>query len=135
MRLPSKTSDRYELIVVTDTGNTVYEHLREDNNRRVSGDTILVAALPRPDLQISEIVAPDRVTAGATASVEFKVVNLELEDAHGTRTAKTWMSHDDKLTDEAILLSRPPNTTAAASTGEITDPTGRFLTYKPYENT
>src|SRR3546814_584528 len=49
MRLPSKTSDRYELIVVTDTGNTVYEHLREDNNRRVSGDTILVAALPRPD--------------------------------------------------------------------------------------
>src|SRR3546814_14861006 len=75
-RLPSKTSDRYELIVVTDTGSTVYEHLREDNNRRVSGDTILVAALPRPDLQISEIVAPDRVTAGATASVDRKSTRL-----------------------------------------------------------
>src|SRR3546814_14343891 len=87
MRLPSKTSDRYELIVVTDTGNTVYEHLREDNNRRVSGDTILVAALPRPDLQISEIVAPDRVTAGATASVEFKVVRSEER-----RVGKEWGS-------------------------------------------
>src|SRR3546814_18617658 len=109
MRLPSKTSDRYELIVVTDTGNTVYEHLREDNNRRVSGDTILVAALPRPDLQISEIVAPDRVTAGATASDEFKVVNQGLAAANGPWTDQVWLSLDDKITPDDNLVSRLAN--------------------------
>src|SRR3546814_17032765 len=110
MRLPSKTSDRYELIVVTDTGNTVYEHLREDNNRRVSGDTILVAALPRPDLQISEIVAPDRVTAGATASVEFKVVNQGMEAANGQWTATVRMSPADKITADPTFVSSHHNT-------------------------
>src|SRR3546814_8213445 len=75
MRLPVKVSDNYEVIVVTDAGNVVYEHGGEDNNRAVDDATILVATLPRPDLTVSEIVAPERVSAGHTASGEFKVVN------------------------------------------------------------
>src|SRR3546814_11473626 len=118
MRLPSKTSDRYELIVVTDTGNTVYEHLREDNNRRVSGDTILVAALPRPDLQISEIVAPDRVTAGDTASVEFTVVNQGLEAANGEWTDQVWLSLDDNNTADDRLVASLQTQSALGSQEE-----------------
>src|SRR3546814_19099071 len=92
MRLPVKVSDNYEVIVVTDAGNVVYEHGGEDNNRAVDDATILVATLPRPDLTVSEIVAPDRVSAGATASVEFKVVNQGLEAANGTWTDQVWLS-------------------------------------------
>src|SRR3546814_15786663 len=36
-RRPSKTSDRYELSVVTDTGKTVYENLRPANGRKSVG--------------------------------------------------------------------------------------------------
>src|SRR3546814_6915563 len=135
MRLPSKTSDRYELIVVTDTGNTVYEHLREDNNRLVSGDTILVAALPRPDLQISEIVAPDRVTAGATASVEFKVVNQGLEAENGQWTDQVWLSLDDKITADDILVSSLQNPSALGSLEEYLSSSGTFTIPKRFRGT
>src|SRR3546814_5943742 len=38
MRLPVKVSDNYEVIVVTDAGNVVYEHGGEDNNRAVDDE-------------------------------------------------------------------------------------------------
>src|SRR3546814_19783988 len=98
MRLPVKVSDNYEVIVVTDAGNVVYEHGGEDNNRAVDDATILVATLPRPDLTVSEIVAPDRESAGATESGEFKVVHQGLEAEHGPCTDPVRMSLDDKPT-------------------------------------
>src|SRR3546814_11877991 len=60
MRLPVKVSDNYEVIVVTDAGNVVYEHGGEDNNRAVDDATILVATMPRPD-QIGRASCRERV--------------------------------------------------------------------------
>lgn len=115
MRLPAKTSDRFEVIVVTDAADAVYEHTAETNNRSVDDESILVSVLPRPDLQISEIIAPDRVTAGATASVDFTVINQGLVEANGNWTDQVWLSLDDKISGDDILVSRLANPIALGS--------------------
>src|SRR5690606_3540819 len=98
MRLPDKTSDQFEVIVVTDAGNAVCERGGEENTRRVDDQTILVAVKPRPDLRVSGIMAPERVSAGATASIEFTVANQGLVEASGNWTDQVWLSLDDKIT-------------------------------------
>src|SRR3546814_4302422 len=125
MRLPGKVSVNYGVIVVTYAGNVVYGHGGEDNNRAGDDATILVATLPRPDLTVSEIVAPDRVSAGATASVEFKVVNQGLEAANGTWTDQVWLSLDDKLTSDDILVSTLQNPSALGSIEAYGSESGR----------
>src|SRR3546814_17405653 len=75
-------------------------------------------SLPRPERSVSEIGAPYRVSAGATGSVEFKVVNQGLEAANGTWTDQVWLSLDDKLTSEDILVSTLQNPSALGSLEE-----------------
>ena len=67
--IPLHTSERYEILVRTDSQNTVYEHTREDNNQSADDTQISVSVLPRPDLQVFSVTGPDVVDAGGTASI------------------------------------------------------------------
>ena len=77
--LPAFTSERYEVIVVTDNANVVYEgagdSAAETNNRSVDDQQISVSVLPRPDLQVFSVTGPDSVDAGATMSVSYQIIN------------------------------------------------------------
>ncbi|HEY6816092.1 MAG TPA: CARDB domain-containing protein, partial [Croceibacterium sp.] len=135
MRLPDKTSDAFEIVVVTDAADAVYEHNAEANNRLVDDRTILVAVKPRPDLQVSSITVPDRVSAGATASVEFTVVNQGLVAANGTWTDQVWLSLDDKITSDDILVSSHLNASALDSLKEYNTESNTFTIPKRFRGT
>ena len=135
MRLPDKTSSAYEIIVITDATGQVYEHQADANNTLVDDATILVSLLPRPDLRIGEIIAPERVTAGATASVEFTVFNQGLVPSNGTWTDRVYLSLDDKITNDDILVSVKPNQSALDSLGEYRSISDVFTVPKRFRGT
>ena len=116
VRLPLHISDEYEVLVQTDHRDQVFEASFESNNLRLDDTTIQVAVLPRPDLQVAEIVGPATVDAGATASVEFVVIN---QGAVST-TTPTWsdavyLSLDDKISRDDILVDQLSNIAALGS--------------------
>ncbi|MCB1151622.1 APHP domain-containing protein, partial [bacterium] len=115
INLPTYISDKYEIIVVTDAGDTVYEHTSEDNNESVDDAQITVAVLPRPDLQVSSVTGPDVVDAGGTASVEFTVINQgPVATTIPNWTDRVYLSLDDKITSDDILVSSLSNGAALA---------------------
>ena len=135
MRLPAKTSERYEVIVVTDADNALYEGAGESNNRAVDDQSILVAVKPRPDLKVGTITAPEHVSAGATASVEFTVFNQGLVEATGNWTDNVYLSLDDKITSDDILVSSLANPVALGSLEEYSSATAAFTVPKRFRGT
>src|SRR5690606_38389458 len=101
----------------------------------VDDRAILVAVKPRPDLRVSNIVALDSVSAAATASIEFTVVNQGLVAANGTWNDRVWLSLDDKLTSDDILVSSHENQTALGSLEEYTTSSNVFTVPKRFRGT
>ncbi|RMG35700.1 MAG: LEPR-XLL domain-containing protein, partial [Gammaproteobacteria bacterium] len=113
--LPSHTSDRYDLIVVTDYNNDVYEHVHEDDNESAADTQVLVTVLPRPDLQVSGFEAPDQLTAGATGSLRWTVINQGPKATDVPNwTDSVYLSLDDKVTYDDIRLGSYLNEAALA---------------------
>ncbi|MCB2004975.1 MAG: hypothetical protein KDH93_08170, partial [Rhodoferax sp.] len=116
--LPVHTSDHYEILVVTDSGNKVYEHDQENNNQSLDDTQISVSVLPRPDLQVADIIGPAVVDAGGTASIEFVVINQGPVPTNVPNwTDRVYLSLDNKITGDDILVSTLSNG-AALDTGE-----------------
>ena len=107
----------------------------EANNRLVDDQTILVAVKPRPDLQVSGITAPASVSAGGTASIEFTVVNQGLVEASGIWTDQVWLSLDDKITSDDILVSSHANDSALGSLEEYSTVSNTFTVPKRFRGT
>ncbi|MFH1842063.1 MAG: CARDB domain-containing protein [bacterium] len=113
--LPGHVSDQFEILVVTDADRKVYEHTREDNNQSVDDTRIAVTVLPRPDLQVASITGPAVVDAGATASIEFTVINQgPLATSVPNWTDRVYLSLDDKITSDDIIISSLINGAALA---------------------
>ncbi len=64
----------FRIEVVTDSGNAVNDGNRF-NNLQIS-DLLTVSLYPRPDLQVTSLTVPDRVTAGTVIDVVFRVGNF-----------------------------------------------------------
>jgi subtilase family serine protease len=113
--LPNHVSDQFEILVVTDADRTVYEHAQENNNQSVDDTRIAVSVLPRPDLQMTSITGPAAVDAGGTASIDFTVIN---QGPVATRvpnwTDRVYLSLDDKITSDDIVVSSLSNGAALA---------------------
>ena len=130
--LPSHTSDRYEAIVVTDAAAVLYEgaegSVPESNNRTVSPDALLVTVLPRPDLQVSSIEAPDPIDAGASGSVAFTIINQGPVPTNVPHwTDNVYLSLDDKVTSDDILISSLQNGSALNSGEQYRTIAGDFV--------
>ncbi|MCP4966482.1 MAG: hypothetical protein GY926_14780, partial [bacterium] len=116
--LPEQTNNRYDLIVITDYGNDVYEHSNEDDNESGADAQVLVTVLPRPDLQVSSFEAPDELTAGATGSLRWTVINQgPVATTTPNWTDSVYLSLDQKITFDDIRLGSYSNE-AALGTGE-----------------
>ncbi len=125
--LPTHTSNRYEIVVLTDASNDVYEHLGESNNRSVDDAQISVTVLPRPDLQIGTVTLPSSVTAGGTASIEFTVINQgPVATTVPNWNDRVYLSLDDKITSDDILVANLTNASALGHAEKYAQTTSQF---------
>ena len=129
--LPAKIEGVYQVVVTTNAlryneDPLLYEHgTAADNNQVADDDVLRIGLKPRPDLQISSVISPDRVPAGGTASVKFTVIN------QGTVATTTphwkdfvYLSLDSKITPDDILLGSFDNGAALNPGEQYTTETG-----------
>ena len=120
--LPAHTSERYEVIVVTDADRVGLRGTRcaTNNNRSVDDAADLGdgAAAARPCRSLS-ITGPDVVDAGGTASVDFVVIN---QGPVATNVPiwndRVYLSLDDKITPRRHPRARRLSNAAALGPGE-----------------
>jgi RHS repeat-associated protein len=72
--LPFTLEGNYQLFVVTDSANSVYEGSNEGNN--ASSAFPLTITRDTPDLQVTSITLPNTVTPGQALSLNWTVANL-----------------------------------------------------------
>ncbi|MBI3350330.1 MAG: hypothetical protein HY020_24345 [Burkholderiales bacterium] len=121
IKLPARIEGGWQVVVATDTGNSVFEGSPEaDNNTRVNNAVTVLSLLPRPDLQVESIDSPATVTAGSSASVSFVVVNRgSVPTSTPHWVDKVYFSLNNKLDSNDILLATVPN-------GSALDPNGQY---------
>jgi len=130
--LPTHTSQHYEIVVFTDAANDVYEHgTGEQNTRSVDDTQISVTVLPRSDLQIGTVTVPPVLTSGATASVEFTVINQgPVATTVPNWNDRVYLSLDDRITSDDILVANLTNASALPAAdqpdNEYVQTTGQF---------
>ncbi len=134
--VPSYTNDVFEVIIRTDALDTVYEHTSENNNELIDDAAIEVSVLPRPDLQVSQISGPTEVDAGATASIEFVVINQGTVPTDVPNwTDRVYLSLDDKITSDDVLVSNLQNVAALAPGESYSQLSGVFKVPERFRGT
>jgi len=109
-RLPAKTEGAWQVFVATNANHALYEHGAAAGNNTTSDDQVLVLSLKaRPDLQIQDIVSPERASAGATVAVEFTVVNRGTVATQGRWKDNVYLSLDNKAGGDDILIGSLDN--------------------------
>ncbi|MHC1770058.1 MAG: CARDB domain-containing protein [Verrucomicrobiia bacterium] len=73
--LPNHTQGAYRVVVRADDSGEVAE-TNENNNTLAARNILTLTLRPRPDLQVTSVVAPRIVTSGGVIDVEFTVTNL-----------------------------------------------------------
>ena len=115
VRLPRRQAGVFELSIVTDSRNWLYEHGADGNNTTVAPDPIEISVMPRPDLVVTEIVAPDRVPAGGAITAEFVVTNLGTRETRVPNWVdRVYLSLDDRVSGDDILIAEMTNGSALA---------------------
>jgi|GEM_PF-3113076 len=100
--VPANYTGNYFIIYSVDHGNLVYEHLQENNNIIL---TSIIATPPPPaDLIVTNVLVPDSVLAGQTASITWNTENTGSNPASGIFREIVYLSPDTSwnLTDEVI---------------------------------
>lgn len=102
--MPNGINDQYFLLVYTDRGGHVFENIFESDNYR-SGDPILVALTPPPDLQVTDVVAPLDAFSGQPMTIRWTVENLGPTATLAMQWRdRIYMSADGVLDDQDQLL-------------------------------
>src|SRR5690606_2102981 len=105
-----KIEGAYQLVVITNYDKGVYEHGAAAENNRESDDRPLsVTYKPRANLQVGTIVVTPTVSAGGTVQATFEIVNQGQIAATGKWTDAVYLSLDDKLSSDDILIGRYEN--------------------------
>ncbi len=84
--LPGNLSGQYQLFVVTDAYNQVYES-NQNNNDAHSG--LQIQAQPTADLQVSSVTAPLTIGSGDWLTVDYTVINAGL----GRTNSEWWVDN------------------------------------------
>ncbi|MEF8723661.1 MAG: CARDB domain-containing protein [Candidatus Accumulibacter delftensis] len=118
-RLPARTEGVYQLVVLTNSSRQVYEYGGAAANNSAADDQVLqVALLPRSDLQVANVVAPARASAGATVSLRFSIINQGTVPTTTPRWQdRVYLSLDNKLSGDDLLIGSYDNG-AALNPGE-----------------
>ena len=102
--LPQGISGARFFVVVTDSGNQVFELGGEDDNVAV-GSATSVNLTPPPDLQVTSVDAPLQAFSGQPMTVNWTVGNLGTGDTRADAwTDRVFMSTDTVLSGDDTLL-------------------------------
>jgi subtilase family serine protease len=101
--LPFALEGNYQLFVVTDSANSVYEGGNEANN--ASSDFPLTISRDTPDLQVTSITFPNTVTPGQPLTINWTVANMGV----GRTNSNYWydrayLSLDQNVSNDDINL-------------------------------
>jgi hypothetical protein len=69
--LPLHMTGAFNVVVVPNAGNTVFEGAYNNTGEATASSPLLISAQPRPDLVVTSITAPATINAGAAASVSY----------------------------------------------------------------
>ncbi|WP_415233615.1 putative Ig domain-containing protein, partial [Pseudorhodobacter sp.] len=126
-RLPTKIEGAYTLTVVTNYDKGIYENGAAALNNTGSDDRVVEVTLnPRPNLKVASVIAAPLVSAGGTIRATFEVINQGAVAATGDWVDSVYLSLDDKLSSDDILISRTgnPMSLAPGERYQITSDTG-----------
>ncbi|MCC5669251.1 hypothetical protein LC653_36785 [Nostoc sp. CHAB 5784] len=115
----------YYILVETDAFNDFIE-LNENNNIGVSSQTITLTLPPLPDLEVSNIIIPDKARSGESVDVSWTVNNTGNASAAKAWTDRVYLSFDGTL-NGAILLDTLRHDTDLASGEQYTTPIKKVL--------
>ncbi len=104
VHLPISYSGTYNIFVVTDILDSVYESIYESNNTTVSQQTIDIVMSPLSDLTVTSVNMPANISPRCTYPVSWTVANI------GTATTEKAQWHD------ALYLSSTPTYSTSTST-------------------
>ena len=113
-----RTTGQFRFFVDTDTRNSVIETDEGDNT--TFSDPLQINLKARPDLRVTEINAPEVITAGTIIDVDFTVSNLGTADtpSAGSRWSdRVYLSSSSSSTSGAILLGELQNGSALGFPG------------------
>ncbi len=111
--LPAHTYGLYEAVVTTNYDNRLFENGASANNSRVDDTTIPVTLLPRPDLQVTNIVAPAQADPNQTIAVDFTITNQGTAATTVPHwTDRVWLSLDPTVSSDDILVGTLGNQSA-----------------------
>ena len=129
-----RTTGQFRFFVDADSRDVVIETDESDNT--TFSDPLQINLQPRPDLRVTEVVAPDLITAGTIIDVDFTVSNLGTADtpSGGSRWSdRVYLSSSSSSLSGAILLGEIQNGSAlgfaGTTSGQPTDyrSSGSFL--------
>ncbi|MEI7464999.1 MAG: CARDB domain-containing protein, partial [Burkholderiales bacterium] len=110
VNLPVRIEGGWAVRVTTNVSSQVFElGTRANNNTTVDDQLLLVSTKTRPDLQVKTIDAPPTVTAGSGFAVNYEVVNRGQVGTSGQWSDKVYLSVDNKLSGDDILLDTVDN--------------------------
>jgi hypothetical protein len=111
--IPSQLQGLYQVVVKTNTNNSLYEGSNNNNNQTVDNETIQISLPPRPDLQVQSITAPSKVSAGGTVAVEFDIINQGTAATNVPNwTDRIYLSLDNAISADDLILDTIDNGSA-----------------------
>ena len=117
LMVPAQVQGQFQVVVTTNSSGSLYEHGQTGNNTTEDDQTIVISLPERPDLQVQSIIAPDTASAGATASLEFIVINQGTVATQGRWQDKVYLSLDNVIGGDDVLLATLDNAAALEPEG------------------
>lgn len=102
VRLPARISGAWNLFLVTDYNNSVFEHAGEANN--VAKVPIMVVRSPEPDLVVASVTPPPTAKSGQKMTVQWSLKNQGAADALTPWSDGVYLSLDTTLSGDDIFL-------------------------------
>ncbi|MEO0836110.1 MAG: CARDB domain-containing protein [Cyanobacteria bacterium J06642_3] len=113
IKIPNELQGLYQVVVKTNSNQSLYEGNNTDNNQEVDQETLLVSLPPRPDLQVRLIDPQDNVSAGGTLKVDFDIINQGTAATNVPNWTDTvYLSLDNQISSDDIVIDTVDNKSA-----------------------
>ncbi len=118
IKIPDELQGLYQVVVRTNSLGDLYEASNTDNNQTVDQETLEISLPPRPDLRVHFIGDIDKVSAGGTVEVPFKIINEGAATNVPNWIDTVYLSLDNQISADDIILDKVDNG-SALKPGEI----------------
>jgi subtilase family serine protease len=107
--LPTTLQGLFQVVVKTNTTNSLFENGATGNNSLDDNSTLLVSLPVKPDLQVQSVTIPSSVSAGGTISVDFTIINQGVAQASGKWKDNVYLSLDNQISGDDLLIGSLDN--------------------------